>query len=66
MENLIEHIKAENEKTRLWVNESPETRFASLFTENPRHWREMGIESVEQFKAYLDAENEKEQRKANY
>ena len=50
MKDLMEHIKAENERTRQWVADDPKNRFASTWTEDEDHWREYGVETVEQFK----------------
>ena len=50
MSELLNHIKAENEKTLAWVNESPETRFASFLSEDLNHWSGYGIHTVEDFK----------------
>ena len=49
---LIAHIKSENEKTRKWVAEDPENRFAGLLLDEISHWRELGIDSVAELERY--------------
>ena len=48
MQELMNHIKSLNEKTRKWVNQG-EGRWATLHVEDPEYWEEQGITTVEQF-----------------
>lgn len=50
MSDLLNYIKEENQKTREWVNEDPENRFAGYLTEDLDHWYEHGIYTVYEFK----------------
>jgi hypothetical protein len=47
MQELMAHIKAENEKTQAWVAEDPQNRWAGLYIEDEAHWVERGITTVE-------------------
>ena len=47
MQELMAHIKAENEKTQAWVAEDPTNRWAGLYVEDEAHWIERGITTVE-------------------
>ena len=47
MQELMAHIKAENEKTEAWVAEDPTNRWAGLYIEEEAHWIERGITTVE-------------------
>src|SRR6056300_279356 len=47
MQELMAHIKAENEKTEAWVAEDPTNRWAGLYIEEEAHWKERGITTVE-------------------
>jgi len=47
MQELMAHIKAENEKTQAWVAEDPKNRWAGLYIEDEAHWIERGITTVE-------------------
>ena len=49
MQELMAHIKAENEKTRAWVAEDPANRWAGLYIEDEAHWRERGITNMVDF-----------------
>jgi hypothetical protein len=46
---LVEHIAAENAKTRAWIAEDPENRCAGTLSEDPAYWAESGITTVEEF-----------------
>ncbi len=52
MKELLAHIKAENAKTRAWINEAP-GRAAGLYPEDEAYWVERGISTV----AELEREN---------
>jgi len=47
MMELMAHIKAENAKTKAWVAEDPENRWAGLYPEDEATWIERGITTVE-------------------
>ena len=47
MKKLMEHIKAENIKTKAWVAEDPKNRWAGLYPEDEAHWVERGITTLE-------------------
>ena len=49
MQELMAHIKAENEKTRAWVAEDPANRWAGLYVEDEAHWVERGITNMVDF-----------------
>lgn len=53
MNDLINHIKNINEKTTVWVNESPKTRWAGLLCEDPEHWSSINITTIDQFEHYI-------------
>lgn len=53
MNELVDYIKAENEKTRAWVAEDPDNRWAGLVVEDPKHWAEYGVDTVEQYQRYM-------------
>ena len=53
MNDLINHIKSINQKTTDWVNESPTTRFAGLYCDDPKHWADYGITTIDQFEHYI-------------
>ena len=46
MQELINHIKAANEKTQAWVAEDPKNRWAGLYPEDEAHWIERGISTT--------------------
>ena len=46
MQDLLNHIKAANEKTRAWVAEDPKNRWSGLYPEDEAHWIERGISTV--------------------
>ncbi len=60
---LIAHIEARNAETRAWVAAGPD-RWAGEWTTDPAHWAECGVYTVADFNAMLDAEGEREERKA--
>lgn len=45
---LLSYVKKENIKTKAWVAENPSQRWAGLYPEDPRYWKEEGITSLEQ------------------
>ena len=47
MQELIEHVKAENVKTKAWVAEDPKNRWAGLYPEDEASWVERGITTLE-------------------
>lgn len=49
---LEQHIRNMNDKTRAWVAEDPDNRWAGLLVEDTAHWAEMGIYTVAQFQRY--------------
>lgn len=49
-QELADYIKAENDKTRAWVAEDPENRWATTWVEDLSFWAEMGITTVEAFR----------------
>ena len=53
MQELINHIKAENAKTRAWIDEDPDNRWAGMIVEDPEHWKRMGVTTVEQYEHYM-------------
>jgi len=57
MKDLMKHIEVENAKTKAWVAEKPESRFATTWTTDESHWKEMGITTVEQFERNSLVEN---------
>jgi|TARA_Y100000310_G_scaffold325655_1_gene389440 hypothetical protein len=46
MQELLNHIKAQNAKTRAWVAEDPKNRFAGEYPEDEAHWVERGISTL--------------------
>lgn len=50
---LVEHIEAINAKTREWVAEDPENRFAGELVTTPDHWADYEIYTPEEFDRYL-------------
>ena len=46
MQELIKEIKARNEKTKAWVAEDPDNRWAGLYPEDEAHWVERGITTL--------------------
>lgn len=64
MSDLASHIAAQNAKTRAWVAEDPENRWAMTTTEDMEWWASIGITTVEQYKlhcafgAYVDTYKE--------
>ena len=47
MDKLIASVKVENEKTRAWIAEDPENRFAGLRPEDPHFYHNRGIHTLE-------------------
>ncbi len=62
MSELLAHIEALNAETRKWVAEGP-GRIAFELHTNIAHWAESGVYTVEDFKALMQAEHEREMRK---
>lgn len=52
MLTLADHLAALNTKTKAWVAEDPDNRWAGLYVEDLSHWAEMGITTVKQFERY--------------
>ena len=65
MTDLKTHIEALNAETRAWVAAGPD-RWATEFHTDMDIWADSGIFTVEDFNQMLDAEHEKEMRKAMY
>jgi hypothetical protein len=64
--NLSEYIEiAINEPARVWEAAAP-GRWAGILVTDVDHWARYGVYSIRDFQDYLDAEDAKEQRKANY
>ena len=49
---LLELLQERNAKTRAWVAEDPENRWAGTLTEDLSHWEEYGVTTVEEFERY--------------
>lgn len=50
MNEVIEHVKAENAKTKAWIAEDPENRWAGFYSEDPEWWiNERNVETMEDF-----------------
>ena len=49
---LLIHLEAERDKTRAWVAEDPENRWAGYSTTELDHWAESGVYSIEQYERY--------------
>lgn len=47
MLELIKEIKSRNIKTKAWVAEDPENRWAGLYPEDEAHWVERGITTLD-------------------
>ena len=47
MQKLLEEIKSRNAKTKAWVAEDPDNRWAGLYPEDEAHWVERGITTLE-------------------
>jgi len=45
---LLNHIAAENAKTRAWIAEDPKNRWAGLYPETVKHWEDRGIFTLAQ------------------
>ena len=59
MNELIEHIRKMNEEGRERMAKDPNV-WVGMITEDPQHWADYGITTVEQFGDYLDACVQKE------
>jgi hypothetical protein len=55
MNELTLHIQKLNAKTQAWVAEDPENRWASFLVDDPAHWAEYKIFTVDQFDHYMAA-----------
>ena len=53
MNELIEHIRKMNEEGRERMAKDPNV-WVGMITEDPQHWADYGITTVEQFGDYLD------------
>lgn len=49
---LSEHLASRNAKTRAWIAEDPDNRWAGLYMEDLAHWAEIGVQTVAQFERY--------------
>lgn len=49
---LAQYLAEKNAQTLAWIAEDPDNRWAGLLTEDPAHWAEIGIHTVEQYKRY--------------
>tara|TARA_Y100000034_G_scaffold111669_1_gene144957 strand:- start:584 stop:817 length:234 start_codon:yes stop_codon:yes gene_type:complete len=56
MNELIRHIQQLNEASRRKMEDNSSI-FIGIFTEDPSHWADYGITTVEQFGEYLDNES---------
>ena len=52
MNELQAHIEAENAKTRAWVAEDPENRWAGEMCSDPEHWARYDIYTIGQYEQY--------------
>jgi hypothetical protein len=50
---LLEHLKQMNIKSQKWVDEDPKNRWSSMITEDPKHWADYKIYTVNEFKHYM-------------
>jgi len=56
MNELQAHIETENAKTRAWVAEDPQNRWAGEMCSDPAHWERYEIFTVGQYEQYnMDA-----------
>jgi hypothetical protein len=46
---LLEHIQDRNAQTQAWINESPETRWGTKYTEDIEYWNECGVYTASDF-----------------
>ena len=46
MQELLNHIKAENAKTQAWIDEDPKNRAAGFYPTDEAYWVERGISTV--------------------
>lgn len=51
-QDLEEYIKEKNDETRKWVLADPENRAAGYLPTDAKHWKQYGVETVEDFKKY--------------
>ena len=52
MTELEQHIRAKNDKTRAWVAEDPDNRWAMLPVEDAAHWAEYGVHTVAEYELF--------------
>ncbi len=65
MNELLAYLEARNAETQVWIDAGP-GRWATLWHTDMEHWAECGIRTVEDFLQMIEAEHEKEMRKAAY
>lgn len=53
MNALATYLAEKNATTRAWVAEAPDSRWASLLTEDLAHWQGYGVTNPEQLDIYL-------------
>lgn len=51
MQELLNHIKGLNEKTKAWVAVDPANRWASTYPEEAEYWTGRGITTIDEFEA---------------
>ena len=49
---LLEHIKNRNALSQAWVDESPETRWATYYTEDIQYWNSCEVYTPSDFDRY--------------
>lgn len=53
MNALQAHIQEKNAEKVAWVAEDPKNRWSAMLVDDPAHWAEMGIHTVEEFEKYV-------------
>lgn len=53
MSALTAHIQELNAKTKAWIDEDPDNRWAGMLVEEADHWAEYGVYTVEQFERHM-------------
>jgi hypothetical protein len=51
MTQLVAHLKSLNAKSKAWMDAEP-GRWAGMLVEDPAHWAEYGVHTVEDFERY--------------
>lgn len=46
---LLEHIQDRNAQTQAWIDASPETRWATKYTEDIQYWNDCGVYTASDF-----------------